>query len=235
MKKIFLLAGIALMSNAVLAQGKATVRQSNAALATLTAQNAVFLYVDFLSGLDDYLTTVPAAQFRNNVTAFAKLNQVFPLPSAILGDEGDYRGVFYPEIKEYVTNNARVFRRTTPTGYTLEFAKWLKSTGRKNVVIGGISIDNCTLHTTLDLLRNGYNVYVMIDVSSTNNKLAEDAALQRLVQAGAVLTTWIATATELVKDWNSEAGNKLTQFVMLPHLAGSTVGEPKDPSADLKK
>jgi hypothetical protein len=231
---ILLLAGITLLLNAALAQKKGTARQPNAALASLTKENTVFVYVDFLSGLDDYLTTIPAAQFRNNVTAFAKLNQVFPLPSAIMGDEGDYRGIFYPEIKQYVTHNAQVFRRTTPTGYTPEFAAWLKRTARKNVVIGGISIDNCTLHTTLDLLRNGYNVYVMIDVSSTNNKLAEDAALQRLVQAGAVLTTWIATATELVKDWNSEAGNKLTQMVMLPHLAGSTVGEPKDPSADLK-
>jgi nicotinamidase-related amidase len=210
------------------------VTATNPALVSLTKDNTVFVYVDFLSGLDDFLTTVPANQFRNNVTAFAKLNQVFPVPSAIMGDEGDYRGAFYPEIKTYVTNQAKVFQRTTPTGYTPEFAAWLKNTRRKNVVIGGISIDNCTLHTTLDLIRNGYNVFVMIDVSSTNNKLAEDAALQRLVKAGAVLTTWIATASEMVKDWNSKEGGHLTQFVMMQHMAASTVGEAKDPSVDMK-
>jgi nicotinamidase-related amidase len=233
-KAIFFLILIFPLTGSLYAQQKSNAVPHNPALVSLTKDNTVFVYVDFLSGLDDYLTTVPAAQYRNNVSAFAKLNQVFPLPTAIMGDEGDYRGQFYPEIKQYVTKNAKVFRRTTPTGFTPEFAAWLKNTGRKNVVIGGISIDNCTLHTTLDLVRNGYNVYVMIDVSGTNNKLAEDAALQRMAKAGAVLTTWIATATELVKDWNSEAGNKLTQFVMLPHLAASTVGEPKDPSADLK-
>jgi nicotinamidase-related amidase len=42
------------------------------------------------------------------------------------------------------------------------------------VIIGGISIDNCTLHTSLDLIRNGYNVYVVVDASSTNSKLAEE-------------------------------------------------------------
>jgi predicted lipoprotein len=74
----------------------------------------------------------------------------------------------------------------------------------------------------------------MIDVSSTNNKLAEDAALQRMVKAGAVLTTWIATSTELVKDWNSPDGQKLTQLVMMPHMAASTVGTQEDPSSDMK-
>lgn len=229
MKKIILLAILAFTI-----ASSASAQKDNPALVSLSKENAVFVYVDFLSGLDDHLTTVPAKQFRNNVTAFAKLNQVFPLPTAIMGDEGDYRGSFYPEIKQYVTNKTKVFLRTTPTGYTPEFADWLKKTGRKNVIIGGISIDNCTLHTTLDLIRNGYHVFVMIDVSSTNNKLAEDAALQRMVKAGAVLTTWIATSTELVKDWNSPDGQKLTQLVMMPHMAASTVGIPEDPSADMK-
>jgi nicotinamidase-related amidase len=229
MKKVAMLALVAIGM-----MGAAFAQKENPALVSLSKDNAVFVYVDFLSGLDDHLTTVPARQFRNNVTAFAKLNQVFPVPSAIMGDEGDYRGNFYPEIKQYVTNNTRVFLRTTPTGYTPEFAGWLKKTGRRNVIIGGISIDNCTLHTTLDLLRNGYNVFVMVDVSSTNNKLAEDAALQRMMKAGAVLTTWIAASTELVKDWNSPDGQKLTQLVMMPHMAPSTVGTPQDPSADMK-
>ncbi|HZF65874.1 MAG TPA: isochorismatase family protein [Chitinophagaceae bacterium] len=236
MKKVIVLSvAVPLMLGSLNAQQKTSaVSQQNPALVSLSKDNTVFVYVDFLSGLDDLLTTVPAKQFRNNVTAFAKLNQVFPVPSAIMGDEGEYRGSFYPEIKTYITNGAKIFQRTTPTGYTPEFATWLKNTKRKNVLIGGISIDNCTLHTTLDLLRNGYNVFVMIDVSSTNNKLAEDAALQRLVKAGAVLTTWIAAASEMVKDWNSKEGAHLMQFVMMPHMAASTVGEAKDPSADMK-
>jgi nicotinamidase-related amidase len=207
----------------------------NPALATLTKDNTVFVYVDFLSGLDDYITTIPAKAFRNNITAFAKLNQVFPLPSAIMGDEGEYRGKFYPEITKYVTNNTKIFKRTTPTGYTKEFAEWVKKTGRKNIIIGGISIDNCTLHTGLDLIRNGYNVFVLVDVSGTNNKLAEDAALNRLSRAGAVLTTWISMSTELVKDWASADGKKLTEFVMMEHLAPSTIGTIEDPSADMNK
>jgi nicotinamidase-related amidase len=206
----------------------------NPQLGELTKSNSVLVYVDYLSGLDDYLTTVPAKQFRNNVHAFLKLHDVYPeVPVAVMGDESPYAGKFYPEVRQVVGDEGKYFNRTTPTGYTPEFAAWLKQTGRKKVIIGGISIDNCTLHTTLDLLRAGYDVHVVADVSSTNNRLAEEAALRRLHAAGAVVTTWIAVGTELVKDWNSPEGQRL-MGVLQAHLAASTVGQAEDPSADMK-
>jgi nicotinamidase-related amidase len=86
-----------------------------------------------------------------------------------MGEENDYYGTFLPEIKAVIAAGGKTFApRSTPTGYAPDFAKWLKATGRKNVIIGGISIDNCTL------IRNGYNVYVVVDASSTNSKLAEE-------------------------------------------------------------
>lgn len=208
-------------------------RSPNANLGSLTQDNAVIVYVDYLSGLDDELTTVPGKQFRNNVTAFLKLHQIFKtVPAAVLGDESAYAGRFYPEVQQ-LAGDAKYFRRTTPTGYTPEFAAWLKKTGRKKVIIGGISVDNCTLHTTLDLIRAGYDVHVVVDVSATNNKLAEEAALTRLSHAGAVLTSWLSMSTELLKDWASPEGQALMPVVSA-HLAGSTVGPTADPSADMK-
>jgi nicotinamidase-related amidase len=203
-----------------------------AALTDLTPENAVLVYVDFNTGLDNLLTTIPGEQFRHNVTAFSKIGQVFDMPIAIFGEENDFYGPFYPEIAP-VQAKGRQFHRTSPSGYTPEFAAWLESTGRRNVIIGGISIDNCTLHTSLDLLRNGYNVFVLTDVSPTNNPAAYEAALTRLVQAGAVPMTWVSVGTDLVGDWNTPAGQGLMP-VMQAHLAGSTVGETNDTTPDGK-
>ena len=229
-----LVSALAISLNASVATAQTSpAGRDNANLVKVTPQNAVFVYVDFNTGLDNQLTTVPGKQFRNNVAAFAKLNPIFKVPTAIFGEENDYYGPFYPEITQHVTHDAHRFHRTTPSGYTPEFAEWLKKTGRKNVVIGGISIDNCTLHTSLDLLRAGYNVFVVLDVSSTNNQLAEDAAVRRLTNAGAVGTTWLAMATELVGDWNTPLGREL-MAVVGQHLVGSTVGTPADPTPDGK-
>ena len=107
--------------------------------------------------------------------------------------------------------------------YTAGFRDWLKSTGRKSVIIGGISIDNCTLATSLDLLRDGYKVYFVVDVSGTNSKLAEDMAVARFRNAGAVPVIWLNVATEIAEDFNTPAGKQVTGLIQ-QHWPASTKG-----------
>jgi hypothetical protein len=206
--------------------------RQNPALAGFAPENTVLVYVDYVTGLDNLLTTIPGKQYRNNVTAFSKFSSLFKIPTGILGEENNYYGTFLPEIKKLITEGGKTFApRSTPTGYTAEFASWLKSTGRSNVVIGGISIDNCTLHTSLDLLRNGYNVFVVVDVSSTNSKLAEDSAIQRLIQAGAVPVSWLNALTELGADFAGPYGKGMMEIIQM-HWPASTVGQVDDTTPD---
>lgn len=201
------------------------------ALAPMTPADTVVVYVDYVTGLDNLLTTIPGRQFRNNVAAFAKFAPLFKLPAAVLGEENEYYGTFLPEMKPVLAAGGRTFPRTGVSGYTPDFAKWLASTGRRNVLVGGISIDNCTLHTALDLLRNGYRVFVVADVSSTNSPLAEQAALLRLVQAGAVPVGWLNALTELGVDFAGPYGRGMMEIVQ-GHWPASTVGTPLDTTPD---
>ncbi len=202
-----------------------------AALTRLAPETTAFIYVDYVTGLDNLMNTVPPAQFRNNVAAFAKIAPLFKADHAVLGEENDYYGAFLPEIKPLVDAGAPRFPRTQVSGYTKDLAAWLKKTGKKNVVIGGISIDNCTLLMSLDLLRAGYNVYVVADVSATNNKLAEDAALMRLAQAGAVTVGWLNVLTELGGDFEGPYGKEMAAIIGR-HWPASTVGPVTDFSPD---
>lgn len=205
---------------------------ANPALTGFTPANAVLVYVDYVTGLDNLMTTIPGKQYRNNIAAFAKFSTLFKMPTAVVGEENSYYGTFLPEIKKLIAEGGKSFApRSSVTAYTPEFASWLKSTGRQNVVIGGISIDNCTLHTSLDLLRNGYNVFVIVDVSSTNSKLAEDAAVQRLIQAGAVPVSWLNALTELGTDFAGPHGKGMMEIIQA-HWPASTVGVVNDTTPD---
>lgn len=209
-------------------------QQAGAALTGFSPANTALVYVDYVTGLDNLMTTIPGKQYRNNIEAFAKFSSLFKIPTAIIGEENNYYGTFLPEIKKLVTNGGKTFApRSTPTGYAPDFASWLKATGRKNVLIGGISIDNCTLHTSLDLIRNGYNVFVVVDVSSTNSKLAEDAAIQRLIQAGAVPVSWLNALTELGTDFAGPHGKGMMEIIQA-HWPASTVGTVSDTTPDGK-
>jgi hypothetical protein len=233
MKSRLLLAAAALALT--IAAGPAALAQTppgqEAALATVTPDSAVLVYVDYVTGLDNLITTIPGKAYRNNIAAFAKFSPLFNMPTAVFGEENDYYGTFLPEIKPLIAAGAQTFPRSTPGGYTPAFAAWLKATGRKNVIIGGISIDNCTLHTVLELRRAGYNVYVVVDVSGTNSALAEAAAIERMVQAGAVPVSWLNILTELGTDFAGPYGKGMMEIIQT-HWPASTTGALDDTTPD---
>lgn len=202
----------------------------NRALHRPTPQSAILVYVDYVTGLDNLMNRLPTKVYKNNIAAFAKLNPLFEMPTVIFGEENEYYGKFIPEMA-HVTHDTRRYGRTTISGYVPEFRDWLASTGRKDVIIGGISLDNCVLHTALDLLRADYNVFVVVDVSGTNSPISEQVAMTRLRDAGAVLCTWLSIATELGVDFASPYGDGL-KAIIGTHWPASTVGDVDDSTPD---
>jgi hypothetical protein len=205
---------------------------AQAALQRPDVSDTVFIYVDYVTGLDNLITTVPGPQFRNNITAFAKFNPLFKVPTVVLGEENDYYGTFLPEITQNVTHDVHRFNRTGVSGYTPQVAAYLASTRRKTVVIGGISIDNCTLHTALDLRRAGYKVFVISDVSGSNSSLAEADALARLRDAGAVTGGWLSTLTDLGRDFADPTYGRGMMAIIQAHWPASTTGAVNDTTPD---
>jgi nicotinamidase-related amidase len=175
-------------------------------LVKLTPENSALIMVDYLTGFWPGLRTVDSVTYENNVTALAKIGQIFRLPTVILGDTGSFRGQFYPQMARYLPGAQRVERHSPSAWKEAAFRDALARTGRRKVIIAGISVDNCVLLTSLDLLRAGYEVYVVVDASGTDSRLVEDAALMRLAQAGAVMTSWVSLASELMDDWQHPTG-----------------------------
>jgi isochorismate hydrolase len=65
----------------------------------------------------------------------------------------------------------------------------VQATGKKKLVIAGIVTDVCVAFVALSALKDGFEVYVVTDCSGTFNKDVRDAALMRMVQAGACRPT----------------------------------------------
>ena len=60
---------------------------------------------------------------------------------------------------------------------------------RIKIVVAGIETHVCVLHTGLDLLAGGFQVYVPVDAVGSRYVVDHDTALRRLDRAGAILTT----------------------------------------------
>ena len=57
---------------------------------------------------------------------------------------------------------------------------------------------------TLDALREGYEVYPVVDAIGGTSEEAHRTGIERVVQAGAQPVTWVALAIELQRDWARE-------------------------------
>ncbi|MGF1514732.1 MAG: isochorismatase family protein [Elainellaceae cyanobacterium] len=183
--------------------------QQPAALSRIDPERAVLVLVDFTDGLFPIVDTIGIEEMLNNAVATAKIAQTFDIPIMILGDEGGFYGQMHPAIKDFAPSDMQ-FPRTTPSAWQSGgFREALEATGRTQIIIGGITTDSCTSLTSLDLLREGYEVFVVADISGADSELAEQAALMRLRDAGAVTVGWSMLGSELLSDWETPEGEAL--------------------------
>ena len=185
------------------------------------------MLVDYTTGLYPLVRTIETREMLSNAVATGKIADLFGLPVLLLGDEGGNYGRMHPAIRALAGSkpgNAGPFERTMPSAWRSGgFRAALEGTGRRQVLIGGVTTDNCTTLTSLDLLRAGYEVFVVADIGGTTSAAAEAAALARLRDAGAVTVGWSMVGSEMLSDWQTPEGAALGR-IYARHLNGPTMG-----------
>ena len=178
----------------------------------VSRDNAAVILVDFLDGFLPGLKTIEHGLLRKNAEAFARLSEIFNMPTIMLGEEGGFRGKFFPEVVEHSKHAVSVARHTPSAWDEPRFREEVERIGRRKLLVGGISLDICSTLLSLDLLGAGYEVYVVTDVSGSDTHLNEQAAMMRLTQAGAVMTSWASLASEIMRDWETPEGPLVGQL-----------------------
>ncbi len=81
---------------------------------------------------------------------------------------------------------------------------FLSEHGIRSVIVCGIEAHVCVLQTCLDLLEAGLVVAIALDAIGSRKEIDRDAAVQRMVQAGAVPVTVEAALFEMVEQAGTE-------------------------------
>lgn len=173
---------------------------------SLSLDDAAVLLVDHQVGLLSLVGDYSPDEFKNNVLALASAAKLFKLPTILTTSfENGPNGVILPELKEMFPDAPFIPRPGQINAWDNEdFVKAVKATGKKQLIIAGVVTDVCVSFPTLSALREGYQVFVVTDASGTFNKSVRDAAILRMTQAGAVMTSWFAVACELQRDWRRD-------------------------------
>lgn len=172
----------------------------------LDKNNAAVLLVDHQSGLLNLVQDYSPSEFKNNVLALVDIAKYFKLPTILTTSfENGPNGPLMPEIKAAFPNAPYIARPGQINAWDNEdFVKAVKATGKKQLLIAGIVTDVCVAFPALSAIEEGYDVFVVTDASGTFNKDMRDAAIMRMVHAGAQTMGWFSVASELHRDWRND-------------------------------
>jgi nicotinamidase-related amidase len=168
----------------------------------ITADNSALVFIDHQPQMAFGVANIERQQLVNNVVMLAKGAKEFAVPSILTAVETEsFSGYIWPQLMDVFPDLQPIERTSMNSWDDPAFREAVFNTGRKNIIVAGLWTEVCVTWPTLNMLHEGYNVYVVEDACGATSQLAHDAAIRRCVQAGAVSMTTIATVLEFQRDW----------------------------------
>jgi nicotinamidase-related amidase len=175
--------------------------------ALLTPQNAALVIIDFQPVQVASIVSMERRQLVSNVVAVARTATLYGLP-VVLSTVNVSTGRNQPTIRQLteVLGGVEAVDRTAINAWEdVDFVAAVKATGRRRLIMAALWTEVCLVFPALDALREGYEVFPVVDAVAGTSEEAHRAGLQRIVQAGAQPISWIQLACELQRDWAREA------------------------------
>jgi len=89
----------------------------------------------------------------------------------------------------------------------------IKSYQKKNIIICGIEAHICVLQTVIDCIAAGYQVIVVEDCISSRKENDKRIAMERMIQEGAILTTYESILFELTRKAGSDKFKAISKLI----------------------
>ena len=176
----------------------------------LTPQNAVLALIDYQPEQYAGVGSMPHDELLANVTLLGHVATAFELPvvlSTVYVRHG--MSATNPELRAALPGVPEIDRTTLNSWEDPEFRAAVERTGRRKLVIAGLWTEVCVAFPTLDALRDGFDVYFVADAIGGVSRTAHEAAVQRMLQAGATPISVLGLACELQRDWGRPGAERL--------------------------
>ena len=185
--------------------------------AMLTPDNCVLVLIDHQPFQVSAVRNIDPALMLNNVVALAKTAKAFGVPTLLTSVVKDRGGFIVKSLQGVFPEQVPIDRTTINTWEDRRCVDWVKSTGRKKIVMAALWTEVCLAFPVIHALGEGYDVYFVTDASGGTSTEAHEMGIQRMIQAGAVPMTWIVFLSELQRDWAREASAPKVGEILMEH------------------
>jgi nicotinamidase-related amidase len=168
----------------------------------LTPQNSALVVIDYQPSQVQTVSSIDHDLLVDNIVSVARLAGTYDLP-VVLSTVNVAGGQLptIPELKAVLPDSTEIDRTQINSWEDVEFRRAVEATGRKKLIMTALWTEVCLAFPSLDALRDGYEVYPVVDAVGGTSPEAHRAGLERIVQAGAQPISWVSLACELQRDW----------------------------------
>lgn len=169
----------------------------------LTPENSAVIIIDYQNTQVESIESTDKYRMVQNVIALAKLAKVFKIPMVIstVNVKTGLNGPTIPQIFQEVKDLPSYDRTSINAWEDKEFLEAVKATNRKKLIVAALWTEACLLFPALDAMKEGYEVYPIVDAVGGTSLIAHDAALRRMEKAGAQPTSIMSLVCEIQRDW----------------------------------
>ncbi|GAB1719500.1 MAG: hypothetical protein NTAFB09_12310 [Nitrosospira sp.] len=121
-----------------------------------------------------------------------------------------------PELQEALAGIQRIERTTVNAWDDSRVVAAVKATGRKKLVITGISTDVCLALPAIAALADGYTTYAVVDAAGSFTKEQSDLGIMRMIQAGVIPVGYSNVAVEILADNAAPEANAVYSALNMP-------------------
>lgn len=182
-----------------------------------TRENAALLLIDHQVGTMQLIKNLPLDDVRRFTLALAKAARILDLPVVLTSSQEDrLQGPLMPELEEILPDAfaARVKRVGIVNAWNdANFRDAVLATGRRNLIMAGVTTDVCLVYPTISAVEEGFGVQAVMDASGSPFELSEEMARRRMQAAGVVLTATNTLIAELAQSWSTPAGEALIRLL----------------------
>jgi nicotinamidase-related amidase len=180
---------------------------------TFTPADSALLLIDHQTGTMQLIKNLPLADAKRNTLALAKTARILNIPVILTSSQEEkLQGPLLPELADILPDAfaARVKRAGIVNAWNdRNFVAAVEKTGRKNLIMAGVTTDVCLVFPTISAVRAGYNVQAVMDASGSPFEISEEMSRRRMEREGVVLTATNTMMAELAQDWSRPEGGQL--------------------------
>jgi nicotinamidase-related amidase len=179
----------------------------------LDPDNAAMLFIDhqvgtLLFGIHD----IDTVNLLNNTLKLAEGAKAFGLPTILsTSNPTAINGPLFQELVDTLPD-APIIDRTLINAWDDEnFVRAVEATGRKQLIIAGVTSNVCLAFPAIAAAGAGYDVYAVLDASGAVSDHSLLASIARMTQAGIKMADSGMVLAEMLRDWASRYGPGMGQ------------------------